>query len=169
MNCRQPLDQMHNRIPKENNVNYKIIPSCNIIIEQYNGPILMQDIIDIKKEISIQSNYSPNFNVIMDFEHSDLVFDSSKLTDYILFANSYNKIYGKRKTAFLTSTPNEVVLTTIFGLIKGDLPIDSNTFSTFGAIASWFGLSPSEYEQIESELKKLKNKNTPNQNTPQEN
>lgn len=165
----EPLEQMHNRIPKENSVNYKIIPSCNIIIEQYNGPILMQDIIDIKKEISSHSNYSPNFNVIMDFEYSDLVFNSSKLIDYIEFANGFNKIYGKRKTAFLTNTPNEVVLTTIFGLVKGDLPIDSNTFSTFGAIASWFGLSPLEYEQIETELKRLKNKNNQNQNTPKEN
>jgi len=147
---------MHSANQKLNSIKYKIIPSCNIIIEQYSGPISMEEIISTKQKISHDSSYSPNLNVIMDFEKADLIFESTKLKDYVHFANTFKKIYGKRKTAFLTSKPNEVVLTTLFGMQKGDLPVDTNTFSTLGAIAAWFGLSPEVHKIIDQELEHLK-------------
>jgi len=109
-------------------IKYKILSNLKLIIENYTGCVSMDDMIAVKKEVGLDIDYSPNFNVIMDFRDAHLAFKTLEVANYINFANKSNVIYGERRTAFLTSKPNQVVLTTIFGLTKGKLPIESNTF-----------------------------------------
>lgn len=116
----------------------------------------MEEIISLHKEISTQKNYLPTYNLLIDFRKADLIFDTAKVSRYVDFVNNFPQIHGKRKTAFLTSRPNEVVLTTVFGLIKGNLPIDSNTFSTLNAALAWLGLTQANYNLVYTKLEQLK-------------
>lgn len=139
-------------------IKYKILSDLKLIIENYTGCVSMDDVIAIKKETGLDRIYSPNFNVIMDFRDANLVFEPFEVSKYIDFANNSNIIYGERRTAFLTSKPNQVALTTIFGLTKGKLPIESNTFSTLDALISWFNLMPEDHKIVLEELEILKQK-----------
>jgi hypothetical protein len=138
-------------------INFHIYSDFKTILEHFSGDIKIKDIIRVKQSISTNSSYSPKFNVIMDFREAHLVFDTSKVSEYVRFANNYPKIYGERKTAFITSRPNEVVITTIFGLTKGDLPIDPRTFSTLQAALLWMGLPAESFPIIENKLEQFKN------------
>lgn len=140
-----------------NQIKYIIINELNLIIEYYSGSISMEDMIQLKKETTEQRTYSPNFDVIMDFRDSTLNIEVAGLSKYVDFANTFDKIVGKRRTGFITSKPNEVVLTTMFGFIKGDLPIDSQTFSTLEALWIWLDKPINQYEIVKQKLEQLRN------------
>lgn len=139
-----------------NHIKHTIINELNLIIEHYEGSIKMEDIILLKKKTSVQTGYSPNYDVIMDFRHATFDFAVEEVSDYVDFANSYEMIIGKRKTGFITSKPKQVALTTIFGCIKGDLPIDSQTFSTLNALLAWLNRPQLAFDIIEKKLKELR-------------
>ena len=141
-----------------NNANHKIITELGVVVEHYFGAVNMEDIIALKREISFENNYSPSLNLIMDFQHAKILFDTSALSEYVAFAKNYKKTYGKRNTAFLTNSPTGVVLSTIFELMKGDLPVNSDTFSTLEAVTTWFRYTTEEFNIIKTELESLRHK-----------
>lgn len=138
-----------------NHINYTIIGELKLVIEHYAGSIKMKDIICLKKQICKQNIYSPEFDVIMDFRFATLNFEVADLNNYVKFANNHKQIIGNRKTGFITSRPKQVALTTIFGYIKGDLPIDSQTFSTLNALLAWLNRPQLAFNIIEIKLKEL--------------
>lgn len=116
----------------------------------------MEDIICLKKQIITQPNYSPKYDVIMDFRIATLDFEIVDLDLYTDFANNCQAIIGERKTGFLTSKPKQVALSTIFATKKGNLPIDSQTFSTLNGLINWLNQPLHTYDVIEEKLQELK-------------
>jgi len=143
------------------NAKHKIITELGVIVEHYFGAVNMEDIIALKREISLDNNYSPNLNLIMDFQKAKILFDKSALPLYFEFAENFKIIHGKRNTAFLTNTPVGVVLSTIFDLMKGNLPVTSDTFSTLEAVTSWLGYTTGEFNIIRDELEDLRKISNP--------
>lgn len=139
-------------------INYTISVELGLIVEHYWGSITMDDIIALKKAISKQTHYSPKYDVIMDFRSAQLNFTVHEVGDYVRFANKFSNIVAKRKTGFITSRPKQVALTTIFGYIKGNLPIQSQTFSTLNALLVWFNKPLHSYCTIENILNDLHEK-----------
>jgi len=135
---------------------YHIIPECRLIIEYYSGNILMEDIINLKKRLSLEKTYDPNINILHDFRDSNLLIEKYEIFEYIEFVKKHLKTLGKRQSAFLTDKPNEVVLTILFGEYNTDLPINSKIFSTIEHAIKWLGLQTLSIETINSVIEKLK-------------
>lgn len=129
-------------------IKYKILASEKLVLEYYSGYISKEDIYRVKKKISALKDYRPTFHLIADFTSATLAVDVKEVPQYFTFIRNNPKLMGKRKTAFITSKPNEVVLSHIFDLSKKDTPIESNIFSSFSAAASLLNLSSTAFNQV---------------------
>jgi len=138
-------------------IKYRILPNIKTVVEYYSGEIFVEDLFEIKKEISKQHDYSPNYNLIMDLRDTDLKMDQSDVLKYIEFVKSSSRIKGERNSALLTEKPNEFVVATLFGLINKDLPINTSVFTTLGAAVNWLFNSFRNFSVLEKTLNNLKN------------
>ncbi len=128
------------------NVSYKILPELRLIIEYYSGIMEVDDIIELKRMEIKDEKYNPNFNFIVSI--TDIRIDrinqeaASKLVE---FMKEDVKIVGKRRSAILTATPEQVAASIIHREESKELPIYFKTVSTVQAAIDWI-LLPKEYE-----------------------
>ncbi len=76
------------------------------------------------------------------------------------FVKNYPNIQGTRRSAYLTSKPNEVVITTLFSKLICDTFIKTNIFSTIIATVNWLnkeGVDNQFLSLVINELKEHKN------------
>lgn len=130
---------------------YKILTELNLIIEYYSGEIDIDDIIHMQKVLSEESIYRPTQDIILDFRDATLKIEEEDLKRYLEFVKGFPKVFGKRKAAYLTNTPNDVVITTIFDLVvqQNDVPINIGIYSTFKGILDWLDIETIDYNAIE--------------------
>jgi hypothetical protein len=122
-------------------VSYKIIPELRIIIEVFSGRISILDAIELKKREIEDKDYNFEYNfivVVNEIETADKSdFDFSKYFDTI---KENNRIIGIRKSAILTSTPEQVVGGTLYELAARELPMNFKIVSTIKAAMNWINL-----------------------------
>jgi len=138
-------------------VKYRVLPDIKIIIEYFNGEITLNDIIENDKNIVIDKHYNLNYNSIIDFRDAQLMLSQDDIINYINFVNKNSEIVGKRKVAFLTSTPDHVALLTIYDMLGESLPMAYNIFSTMKASLKWVGVSISHIDLFEKYIEDFKN------------
>ncbi|MFB6340295.1 hypothetical protein ACE1ET_01160 [Saccharicrinis sp. FJH62] len=137
---------------------YKILPEAKLIIEYYSGKIDMDDIIHMQKVLSENSLFDSTFNRALDFRDATLMIDTDDFKRYLEFLKGFPKIFGKRNAAYLTNTPNDVVVTTLFDLIvqQSDVPINIGIYSTLKGILKWFNITDMDSNTLESIINDLK-------------
>ncbi len=137
---------------------YKILPDKKLIIEYYSGEIFMDDFIELKKKISQEKDYDPTFFSLLDFRDAAVTVGEQDMRRYLKFVKENSKVYGDRKTAYLTSTPDDVVVTTIFSTVvsETDVPINIKVCSTINAVIDWFHTVNIDEETIDLILDELK-------------
>ena len=139
-------------------VKYRVLPDIKIIIEYFNGAITLNDIIENDENIVIDKQYNLNYNSIISFRDAQFMLsEDNDIINYINFVNTNSKIIGKRKVAFLTSTPDQVALLTIYEMLGENLPMTYNIFSTMKASLKWVGVSISYIDLFEKYIEDLKN------------
>jgi len=139
---------------------YKILPDKKLIIEYYSGTIDVPDLMDFKNIISEDPDHNFYFNTLIDFRDAKLVVGKKELDNILTFFRKKFKPEGIRNVAYLTSTPNEVVLTKLFSLVAKtytDLNFNLQTFSTVSAASAWFRSVTVAPETLENALWELKN------------
>ncbi|UMB59134.1 hypothetical protein MHL31_08565 [Lutibacter sp. A80] len=129
---------------------YTILDDINIVTEYYNGGITIEDIIELKKRLFSEKLYNPKIQIIMDFRTANLLIKEPELILYTEFAKNKLNAISERKVAFLTNTPNEVVIGTLFEFVKKNLPMTTDVFSTLKAAALWLNLSYEEMVKVEN-------------------
>ena len=137
---------------------YKILPTFKLIIEYYSGNINIDDLIHLKRVISLEQDYNPTFTSLVDFRDAILNVDEKDLIKYLNFVKEYTKVFGHRNTVFLTSTPNDVVKTTLFSLIveSFNMPISVKIYSTIEAVNCWINIEGINENSLLSFLDELK-------------
>ena len=139
---------------------YSVLPDLKVVIEYFEGVITLSDIIEHKKNIVNDKQYNLNYNSIIDFRNAQLLLSEDDLNDYINFVITKSKINGKRKVALLTSSPNHVVVLTMFDMLSKSLPMKYNIFSTMESSFEWIEISICYIDLIEKCIKKLKSDTT---------
>ena len=135
---------------------YIIIPEKKLIIEYYSGQFQVDELIAFKEAICADKNYNPNFNVINDFRDAEFLFEIDEISKYIQFILKTKKSYGHRKATMLTKTPNQVVTSLGFEMLKKDIPISVKVVSTIEAAIDFIGLSLKDKTSIETCIKQMK-------------
>lgn len=123
-------------------IKYFIYEDYRLVIEIIQGPIALIDYFKMKEIETQDPRYDPSFNFILDIREADFVIAHSakgEIDKYISFAKSTPNLVGKRKSALLTKTPDQVVAMTLYKL-SNSLPLTLEIFSTYQAALTWLGI-----------------------------
>lgn len=135
---------------------YKIIAEKKLVVQFYKGNIVKDNIIHLQKLICNELNYNPTFDVVADFREAELLSNTNDVVDFVDFMKNHAKNQGKRKSAYLTSKPNHVALTTLFLMQIENMPIQPNIFSTSIALVNWLNSEDVDDKFLSLIIKELK-------------
>ena len=140
-----------------NKIEYLILDNKSLIIESYIGSFDIDELIEFKMKVGNDKKYNPNFNVIHDFRKLKFLLGIEEISEYIRLISKNNKLLGNRKSVMITDTPNQVVISMGFDLLKNELPIQVKVCSTIKTAFNFIELPKKEWEFIESLINSLKN------------
>ncbi len=140
----------------KNKIEYIILDNKSLIIESYIGNFKVDELIEFKVKVSNDKIYDPNFNVIHDFRKLEFLFGIEEISKYINLISKNSKLLGNRKSVMITETPNQVVTSMGFDLLKNNLPIQVNVCSTLENAFNFINLPKEDWKFIESLVNSLK-------------
>ncbi len=139
-----------------NRFEYVILSDKSLILEYYNGDFQGNELIELKKKVSRDKCYNPNFNIIHDFRDAEFLFEDVEMLKYIKHIFDNSNMFGIRKSTMITRNPNQVVASALFDIHKKDLPISIKICSTFECAFMFVGLAINDWESVESLFNELK-------------
>ncbi len=116
---------------------YKILKEHNLIVEYHTGILDADSFINFKKSISLDPLFLPSLHY---FVHLKKITFSTNLQDidkYSKFLEANSKVYGNRRVALITNTPNQVVSTTMFKMMQQNKSQSVEVFSTNESALEW--------------------------------
>jgi hypothetical protein len=138
---------------------YRLFIKKHFSIEYYSGDIKLDDIIHLKKIISKEPNYDFSFNTLFDIRDANINVSISEMKILLEFLNKYFKKANMRNVAFLTSSPNDVVKSTLFSiLLSNNNKLNMNTaiFSTTNSAAKWLDIEGVNEKELDTMLIRLR-------------
>jgi hypothetical protein len=138
---------------------YKILPEKHLIIKYFHGPFSMDEIIKWMDETRQNSLFDTSFNVLNDYRDAESKMTYEEIHKFTEFLKGDELSYGKRKSAFITNTPNQTVFSFLLYRFNNEELIKIKTFSTLLEAAKWLGLQRSDIDIIENFIKGLKTEN----------
>jgi hypothetical protein len=135
---------------------YKILNKERLIVEYHSGDINIDEFINSRKIISSDSEYNADFDLIFDFRDVNMIVSQQDIDKFVVFLKNFNPILGKRKSAYLTSKPHEVVITTLFSMNIKDLSILPHTFSSLEGVVAWIGNKDINTQILDDIFRELK-------------
>ncbi|MDA3780814.1 MAG: hypothetical protein PF487_11445 [Bacteroidales bacterium] len=139
-----------------NKKEYLILDNKSLIIESYSGTFHVDELIEFKIKVSNDKIYNPNFNVIHDFRKFEFLSNIEEISKYIDLISKNKKLLGNRKSVMITETPNQVVTSMGFDLLKKKLPIYVKVCSTFETVFNFIGIPKNDWKFVESLINSLK-------------
>ncbi|MCF8379918.1 MAG: hypothetical protein K9H49_10100 [Bacteroidales bacterium] len=106
--------------------------------------------------LSSESEYSSKYDVINDFRDCNLQIEIDEIQEYIDFLKNDLQILERKKIVFLTSKPNEVVLTHLFSDYVSNLWINGQIFTTSKAALTWLSNQNIDYLDFENIIAEIK-------------
>jgi hypothetical protein len=138
---------------------YMILPELGLILECCTGQATVDDAIRMKQEELSDELYQANYHIIVDFRAFETFFDTT-LTDSISkFFMFLKSIEIKGKVAFLTTSPQQVVISELLKSLGKD-SVEIDIFSTAEAAIKFLGFSDDDFEVIHAKIQEL-NHQTP--------
>ncbi|MHB1146516.1 MAG: hypothetical protein ACYC01_02860 [Lutibacter sp.] len=128
---------------------YKILKEHNLIIEYHTGVLDADSFIAFKKSITLDPLFLPSLNY---FVHLKKVTFSTNLEDinkYVGFLDANSKVYGNRRVALITNTPNQVVSSMIFKMMQQNKFQSVEVFSTNESALEWLNSNLNKTEILD--------------------
>jgi hypothetical protein len=140
--------------------NYMILPEFRLILECCKGEASVGDAIKMKKNELLDILYSPDYNIIVDFQEFEAKVDEETNESILRFSRFLKSIDIRSKIAFLTAEPHQVVVSMILKeLIKYGDTFKIEVFSTVEAAVRYLGYPVENLDLINKKIREL-NKNT---------
>ncbi len=137
-------------------VGYRIVRDCNLLIQYYHGEISLNDIYNSADIISNDPDFDNSLNILNDLREAILITDEESIKELIAHIKKSNILYYERKTAFITSTPNQVVFSTLIELLKNESLVNVKTVSTLeNALIHLIG-NREKFDEISEAISDLK-------------
>ena len=123
---------------KSGRIEYKFIQSRKIAFTALIGKFTKEI---MQSELNLlwrSSDYQPEYPVLIDLRHAFFNIEVKELPEIISMFEAMPRSITTRKFALLTSTPQQVAFSTMFGLhIKTFYPVSVEVFSTYDAAIGW--------------------------------
>ncbi len=114
----------------EKEIKYKIIPKLKLQIEIAVGRCTTDDFLMLKMLEIKDPLYNKNYNFLVDLRNLEFEYSSVELQTFLQFLHTQDDVIGKRKSAFLTTTPQQIALITMYSKKTNDLPMNFRVFTT---------------------------------------
>lgn len=139
---------------------YKILPELSLIIETFSGNIDIQDVIALNEREIRDKKYKPDFNFIINIQEltintNELASSELEIEKFIEFAVNNALFKNYKKTAVLTSNPNNVVIGTFFINQCANYPIDIKLFNTLESVVKWLGLTDIMTKYVRTKFERM--------------
>jgi len=135
---------------------YRIFKKWQLIIVYYGGDIDISDLKNLRFKLKNEPDYSPKFDVINDLRECNLKMHVRDIKGYFTFLKNELQIINKRKLVFLTSKPNEVVLTHLLSDALSDISIFGQIFTTSQKGLKWLSNQNIDFENFENIIADMK-------------
>jgi signal transduction histidine kinase len=123
---------------KSGKVEYKFIHPRKIAFSAFIGNFTTEILQTELNLLWSNSDYQPDYPVLIDLRQAFFSMEVKELPKIIGFFEAMPRSNSIRKFALLTSTPQQVAFSTMFGLhIKSFYPVNVEVFSTYDAAISW--------------------------------
>jgi len=126
---------------------YVILPDENLVIEFHSGILEVPDYIEFKQNLLKDPLFKPNLNHFIHFKNVVFQTPPSELSNFVGYIKENVQSLGKRKLAFITDTPNQVVTTTMYKIMQQNTTLISEIFSTNEGALKW--LNPPTLNNVE--------------------
>jgi hypothetical protein len=140
-------------------IRYSILPELSLIIEYLSGKVDGDDAINLKKIEKNDPKYNANYNCLVDFRDTEVYMNNEgkiSMSKFIEFFKGEKELLSKRKSALLTSEPQQVVLSSLLKDFSIELPMYFEIFSTLHSSVAYINCLPGDIQVINDELAKLK-------------
>ncbi|GGK45288.1 MULTISPECIES: hypothetical protein [Flavobacteriaceae] len=121
---------------------YKIIAKHNIIIEYHKGNIDVNSYIKFKEKIFNDKGFKTGLNYLIHFKNVRFLTPPEDIIKFVNFIKKNTPKLGRRKIAFITRTPDQVVKTTIYKTLLADVEQQVAVFSTNNTALNWLNSTP---------------------------
>ncbi|MGV8946413.1 MAG: hypothetical protein ACOH1N_08295 [Lutibacter sp.] len=140
---------------------YKILKEHNLIVEFHSGILNADSIIDFKKRVVLDPLFAPNLNYFVHLKnvtYTPTDRDENDVSIFSKFITTNLEVYGNRRVALITNTPNQVVYATKFKTLQENGNQSIEIFSRYENALKWIGTNIEVEKLIEVllDLKKLK-------------
>ncbi len=135
---------------------YRIIQEININLEYYSGITNVNDLVELRGQLSHEKQLNNQFNFIVDLR--DAIFDlhSNVVEDFISYVKSTKDLLWKRKTAILSSTPGQTAFSDLYISESYNMPMKVRSFSYLESVINWLELSSADKTLIENVIIDIK-------------
>jgi hypothetical protein len=129
--------------------NYKILKEHNLIIEYHTGFLDVDSFINFKKSISLDPLFLPSLNYFVHLKKVTFTTNSEDIDKYADFLEINSKVFGDRRVALITDTPNQVVSTTMFKMLQQNKSQSIEIFSTNESVLKWLNSNLNKSEILD--------------------
>ncbi|HSQ47582.1 MAG TPA: hypothetical protein VLM44_11775 [Lutibacter sp.] len=117
--------------------NYKILKEQNLIVEYHSGILDAESFIAFKKSITLDALFLPSLHYFVHLKNVTFSANLEDIDTYAKFLEANSKVFGNRRVALITNTPNQVVSTTIFKMMQQNKSQSVEIFSTNERALEW--------------------------------
>jgi hypothetical protein len=135
---------------------YKILPEQKLLLQYFKGMVNIDVTIASLSKLSNDNSFNSSFNSIVDFRDAFLQFEEKDAAKFIEFLQKQNIFNPNKKIAFLTDTPNQVVLLTLFSAFAQNFNLLNKIFSTLEISLHWIPIDENDKSLIINEFSLLK-------------
>lgn len=129
---------------------YKILPELNLIIDVWYGAMTFDKILASKLEQVKDPKWNQGYNNISDIRNAVFSLKMEEAKKIIEYIRADTRWQFKRRTAYITKNPNQVVFQKFIEMAKSkEIPNEIESFSTLQAALSWLRIDDSEFKKID--------------------
>lgn len=122
-------------------LNYYVFKDYGLILIRLGGDLELNDYLEMKKAQLNDPDYDPDYDIIMDMTEMSSKFSQTsknEMKQYVDIVKTFQITTRKRKVAFLTRTPDQVVSSYMYKSVD-DRNNEFSIFSDIEAALKWLG------------------------------
>ncbi|MBT8267585.1 MAG: hypothetical protein HKO96_10525 [Flavobacteriaceae bacterium] len=136
-------------------VKFKVLPDIKLTLIYYEGMINLPMVKRHLFKMGSHKDYDPSYDAITDFGHSVMEVTTEEIKEAAEFVKNSKPLLGKRKQAFIFRTAEQQVISSLFSMLSGDLPVTFNVVSTLREAKIYVGVKTEHYNKVQQVFSEL--------------
>jgi hypothetical protein len=132
-------------------ITHKVIANKKLVFMYLQGTIKPDDITAFIQFLLKDEDYDPSYSTLIDLRDATLQYRAEDVKRVIEYMRTTDGFSGNRKSAYVTSSSNQVVPPMMMGQSTPNFPMEVKVFSSFEYALDWLAvknLSEEYFDEI---------------------